>query len=288
MIRSGVILGCIMLFIAHTQAQEEQTQVQNEQSQTEKTTTIEMPRFRLGIEVGVDFLFGTINKPEQIRESQSYYYDGDYDFHCGFVADNRNFGFHYLGIKPEFLLHKKVAVTTGIRFSTNKITLNSDDKYFLWRISENETSTNYIKINSISQRNYYLGVPLEVRLFTAEKDYTVRQYFVVGTTLNFWLASNNDISFSNSAMEKYTSQLSENIGKPSFFQGVFYAGVGLKIGKMNHPCGRIEAHFPVIAYGNSKTKSFTNIINNSWGFGLQATLLIPIATGKKLTYTVDN
>ena len=85
-------------------------------------------------------------------------------------------------------------------------------------------------------------------------------------------------------MEKYKSQVMEHIEEPSFFQGIIYFGVGLKIGKLNHPCGRVEAHFPVFSYGKIDPKNMKNFV----GIGLQTTFLIPIIKEHKLIYTVKD
>jgi hypothetical protein len=272
-----------MLFVSQIQAQEEQEEKRDEQKQI----TITIPRLRLGIEAGVNLLFGEVKKPEQIRESQSYYSDGDYDFHCGFVPQNHNFSFFYFGLKPEYMLSKRFTASVGVRFSFYTVTLHSDKDYFLWKISETETNTNYIKIKTISQRNYYLGVPLEIKYFPREKDYAVRQYFIVGTSLNFLVTSINKVVFPNPAMEKYSSEIMSQIGDPRFFQGIFYAGAGLKLGKMNNPFGYIEAHFPVVMYGNNKSKSLATT-QTAPGFEFQATLQIPFFKEHQLTYTVND
>jgi hypothetical protein len=195
-------------------------------------------------------------------------------------------GFAYLGIKPEYMLSKRFTITAGIRFFTKKVMLDSDRDYFLWKIFEDEANTDYIKIKSISQRNYYLGVPLEVRFFPNDKDYFARFYIVAGTSLNFLLASKDEVLFSNIAMEKHTSQVLQYIGTPNALWGTLYGGVGVKIGKLDRPCGRIEVHAPVLTYGYNKSNSFTNM--DVAGMGFQATFLIPFATKHKLTYTVNN
>ena len=271
--KKSIIISCfILLFTTRIQAQEQQT--------------LTMPRLRLGVEAGVDFLFGTFNKPAQIRESKSYYPDGDYDFHCGFVLQQSDLSYFYFGVKPEYSLNKRFSITAGVRFFTYKTAMRSDMEYFLWKISEDATTSNYVKIKEISQKNYCIGIPLEIRFFPNEKDYMVRCYFVLGTALNFTVASNQELTLVNSHMEKYASDILSQIGKSNSFYGLAYAGVGLKIGKMGHPFGRIELHFPSLAYGRSDSKNFMTI--DPLGFGLQTTLLIPIAKKHQLTYTITD
>jgi hypothetical protein len=275
-----IIFGFFILFIS---------QIQAHRGDTITTTT---PRWRVGIEAGVNLLFDAkINKPPQIRENQSYNYSDRYDttydndYYGGFVSNYQSPCIFYAGIKAEYTLSRRFAVSTGARFSYKKATLNSDKDYFLWRINENQTSTNYVRIKSITQRNYYLGVPLEIRFFPAEKDYTVRQYFILGTALNFLVASTNEVVFANPAMEKHSSEVLSQIKEPNLFYGLFYIGIGLKIGKMNHPFGNIEFHFPIATYGNTKSDAFS-IIEGTAGIAFRTTLYIPIAKEHQLIYSV--
>jgi len=265
--REITILTFILFFTAQIQAQEENVK------------TVNFPRLRLGIEAGWHFLSGAIDKPVQIRENQSYYYDYDYDYYCGFVSNDKNSNGFYFGIKPEYMFHKRLAVAVGLRFSFNKIRLNSDRDYFLWKISEDEINTNCVKIKDIIQSYYYIGIPVEIRFFPREKDHFVRQYFIGGMAFNFLAASTKEVSFQNSKMEKYTSDVLSQIEKPGKFQYSLYAGVGLKIGKMSHPFGNIEFLFPVIAYGGPYKPS-------AFGFGIRTILQIPVFHRHQLTYKV--
>ena len=269
-----VIFGIFMLFISQIQAH------------SGDTITILTPRLRVGVEAGVNLLFDAkVNKPPQIRENQSYYLDDDDHYYGGFVSNYQNPGLFYLGLKAEYTLSKRFAASAGMRFSYKKTTLDSDKDYFLWRVSENQASTNYVKIKSITQRNYYVGVPMEIRVFPHEKDYFVRHYFILGTALNFLAASQKDVEFVNPAMEKYSSEVVSQIKEPNLFYGLFYAGIGLKIGKMNNPFGNIEVHMPLVTYGNTKSDSFSKI-EGSLGVAFRTTLYIPIVKEHQLIYSV--
>jgi hypothetical protein len=188
------------------------------------------------------------------------------------------------GIKPEYLIQKRLALATGIRFVYCKSYLYSDRDFFLWKISETETSTNLVKIRNISQRNLYLELPFEVRLFPREKDYIVRHYFVFGTAFTFLVSSSGNVEFQNPNMQKYTSKVLEYIGPPNFFQGTIYAGFGLKFGRMRYPFGNIEIHFPALTFCKAKQNSFTDI--SVVGIRFFTTLNIPVNRKQQLTYTV--
>lgn len=246
----------------------------------------EFPRLRWGIDVGTDMFDGKTVKNPNIRESQSYYYDYpfyiDDRFYGGFLFNSYNYTRYYIGIKPEYSLNHRVTVAAGLRFSFNKSELNSDQKYFLWKVSEENLTTNYVQVSGVNQNNFYVGVPLEVKFFPAQSDMLVRQYFKMGMLFNFLAASQNSVSFIDENMKKYGDIVSKQMGKPSFFTGYLYFGIGFNIARMNHPFGSIEIQAPVRVFNNKKLASF--IQEPAEGFGLQATFYIP--TGKKkLSYT---
>ena len=272
--RKVVLLSLICLFLSQIRAQEE--------------ITVTMPRLRLGIEAGANIFIGERNKPAMIRENKTYYNDySDDDYYCGFVPESQGFSFFYLGIKPEYSVSKGFVVAMGARFSFNQFILDSDKEYFLWKISEDGTNTNYVRINEISQRNYYVGIPMEMKIFPPKVDYFVRHYFVFGAVLNFLVASDNNVSFQETAMKKYTSDVLEHIGKPGDFHGQLYIGFGLKIGKTNYPFGNFEFHFPVCMIANDRPNAFVKKEDSPIGCGVKAILQIPLVREHQLSYKVQ-
>jgi hypothetical protein len=250
---------------------------------------ISMPRFRLGIEAGIMSVpYASTNKPANIRENRSYsYYSYDYDYYCGFLPDGQDFTLYYFGLKFEYALTKKLAVAAGLRLSFNPSSLDSDRDYFLWKTTEDEINTNYVKITDISQKNIFVGIPLEVKVFPREIDYFVRHYFIFGTTLNFLVSSKNEISYGNNRMEKYNTLISGQIGKPNAFHGYLYAGFGLKIGRSNHPFGNIEVHLPVYVFDNKRLSSFAKA-RETVGIGIRTILQIPLFKNHQFNYQVNN
>ncbi|MDR0830769.1 MAG: hypothetical protein LBN95_11770 [Prevotellaceae bacterium] len=253
---------------------------QEENEGVEKTH--EFPRLRLGVEAGISTFEGKTVKPAMLRENQSYYPFEDRDFYCGFVLNNRSYKQYYFGVKPEFSLNHNLALAAGLRFLFNKDGFVSDKNYFLWKVDETENSANYVKINNIWQQNFYVGIPVELKIFTSKSDLFVRQYFKVGAQVNFLAVSHTNIDFNNENMEKYSRQINSQIEKPDIFSGYCYIGVGLKIGRMNHPFGSIEIQVPFLVSG--KRYSAFSEQSFPFGLGLQTTFFIPV--GKtKLGYT---
>lgn len=247
----------------------------------------EFSRLRWGIEVGTDMFNGKTTKNPNVRESQSYYYDSYYYddlYYCGFMYDSYNYTRYYVGIKPEYSLDHRFAVSAGLRFSFSQSEFDSDRGYFLWKVTEENQTTNYVRVSGITQNNYYAGIPMEIKFFPSDTDYPVRQYFKTGMLFNFLLASHNSAAFIDDKMKKYNDKISGQMGKPSFQSGYLYLGIGLKFGRMNHPFGDVELQMPICVFKDKKLASF--IEEPAVGFGLKTAIYIP--TGKKkLSYSYE-
>ena len=250
----------------------------------QKEKTHEFPRLRWGIEAGIETFDGKILKNPNIRENRSYsyyeYYYGD-SYLCGFMYNFYEYNRYYVGFKPEYSFDHHIVGAAGLRFSFNKSKLDSDRDFFLWRVSEENLTTNYVRVSNVHQNNFYAGIPLEIKLFPSTSDMRVRQYFKAGMLFNFLVASHNSTTFADNIMKKYADKISDQMGKPSFQSGYFYLGIGFKFGRMDHPFGSIEMQIPISVFKDKKLASF--IGEPEAGVGLQATFYIP-AGKKKLSY----
>ena len=240
--------------------------------------TYEYQRLRLGIEAGIENIFGENVKPSAIRESQPYYRYDEY----GFIYDNqKDFTRFYLGVKPEYSLNLWFAVAAGLRFSFGRSSLSPDRGNFLWKVEEEEMCSNYVRVNKVSQNVYNIGVPVELKLFTSRSDVLVRQYFKLGAVFNFAFASDISVDFADEKMEKYTSTVRDQFEKPDFFNGAMVFGVGLKFGRMTNPFGSVEFQIPV--QFSDKTRFNSLFVGDVVGVALQTNFYIPLGN-KTLSY----
>jgi hypothetical protein len=249
--------------------------------------TYEYPRLRIGVEAGVESIFGSNVKPDAIRESQSYYrygYDGyrDYYYDCGYLYNQSSFDRIYFGIKPEYSLNHNFAVSAGLRFGFGGNSLTSDRDNFLWRVSETETSTNYLRIKSITQNVYNLGIPLEFKIFPNKSDIFWRLYGTVGMLFNFAFAEDVSVNFIDEKMNKYLPEVKNQFEKPDFFNGQFVLGFGMKIGRMRNPFGTVEFQMP---YQLSDRTRFNSLfeMESIVGVCLKTTIYIPVGK-QQLSY----
>ena len=243
----------------------------------------EYSKFRLGFEAGVGFLYGQTVTPTNVRENQSYYYDPhhyDRNYYCGYVSDYYSVPHYYIGVKSEISLNTSISLATGLRFLGSNSELNSDRQYFLWKVAENNLTTDYVRVKHLTQNNLYVGIPLEMMLFTYKRDIMCRHFLKGGVNFNFLLASKTTPYFENEAMNKYAIQIVNEIEKNTFFAPIGFIGTGLKFGRMNRPFGTVEIRMP---FGLKENASFSSFIKTSVGIELQTSMYLPL--GNKKVYT---
>ena len=242
----------------------------------------EYQKFRLNCEAGVGFLAGETITPDAVRQNKSYYYDEFYydnDFYCGFVFDVHTTPHYYIGVKPEMSITNSLSIAVGVRLLGSNETLSSDKDYFLWKISEKDKTTNYIRVKDVKQNTLYICIPIEMTVFTYKRDVRFRQFFKWGTSLNFLTVSNTTPHFENEAMKKYTDKIKKDIENKNQFTPTAFIGLGFKIGLMNHPFGTFEFRMPFVLKSNS---GFSTFVKSNVGFEFQTAINFPLGD-KKMT-----
>jgi len=235
----------------------------------EKTTS----KSRVGFEFGGNVFFGEAIVPDQVRTSKSVYeYE---DFFCGISASDQVLENLYGGIKYEsFFWKDRLGLAVGLRFSQFSAEINTDwdRKYFIWLFRQNETTTDYLTLQSIKQKNYYLGIPLEFRYLPKRRDSFFKQYLKLGANVNYRLSTINSIAFYDPAMSKYAGAVGAEIGKPSLFNAWIYPAYGFKFGKMKNVWFNMEIDFPGLLIGEKSHPLF----RADAGMGMQISVQIPL------------
>jgi hypothetical protein len=233
----------------------------------------------MGVEAGVGFFGGETVEFAGIRENRSYYYPSyarDY-YSCGYVDESPENTHYYFGIKPEYSLNSSITVSAGLRFVGSSSALESDRDYFLWKVAESDLTTNYVRVKSVKQNSFYLGIPIEMSVALLKRDLRVRPYFKAGVNLNFLIVENTTPYFENDAMNSYKDEILRDIGKNDLFAPVAFIGTGLKIGRMNRPFGTVEIRIPFVLKENA---GFSSFVKSSAGFEMQAAIYIPMGKQK--------
>jgi hypothetical protein len=226
--------------------------------------------FKMGIEYGIDSYLGELALPERIRESN----DNGYGI---FLIDNfisiPNIDAFYLGVKPEFFFYKnRLGISSGIRFSCFSNTLNPKDNYFFWLLKQEDVRTDYVRILSIKQKSYFIGIPLEIRFFPMRWDSFFQYYIKFGASLNYKVLTHCDIRFHEPAMQVHAQTVEDQFSGLSLFNSYIYPAFGLKFGKPSSPWLNMEVHFPGILIDRQVTSFYETGI----GIGVQFSVQIPI------------
>lgn len=224
----------------------------------------------IGIETGYVLYGSEFSQPDLIRKQDQYSYPSD-------IYNNTIMNNWYIGAKTEFRSKDyNIGVLTGLRFSSlysasgNKNSEeNNDFYYFLFR--EEDTSIEYLRLQGISHRAGYVGIPLEIRYFIINTE-SVGLFCKASVELHYLLNSTSNVHFLLDDMEKYEDEVISNFEKSNDMFSAFYLSGGLKLGKIDEINFNLEAVLPsFIITGNN------SIINNPFpGGGFQFNIQIPL------------
>ncbi len=191
------------------------------------------------------------------------------------------FNWHLEFSSEFFFCNERFSIGTGLRFANQIATSDRywDDMY--WLVNENETTRDYITITALGQRNFYLGVPLSMRVFFAPLSCRVRPYLKVNANFDFKVATNNYAGVWNNRMETiYGNSVKDELGKPKVFHPSIYASGGIRIRCHNFYVNP-EVIMPSIQLGESPI-SFIEMSELRCGAGLKLTFQFPVG-GEKVT-----
>ena len=234
---------------------------------------------KLGIELGLNVPGSKLEEPERIRKSNSYN-DNEYNFL--FTDKKKSFRTTYVGLKPEFFIFRnRVGIASGLRLSKASSKLVSGKNDFLWKVQEIGPTTDYVRIKDIQQHSYLLGVPFEIRFFPNNREMPVQTYFKIGASFNYRIHCENQINFTNKAMEKYDDmvqqQLSEDVNKYSSF---VFGAIGFKMGKFTEGSKltwvNLEIQFPYILLTDKAFAFVGKSSEDFYGVGIRLSFDIPM------------
>ena len=174
---------------------------------------------------------------------------------------------------------ERISFGTGLRITGQTASSRYwEDMY--WLVKEGPNLRDYVSIGSMSQRNFYLGVPLYFRVFFNSQENRVRPYVKFDASMDFLLGYRNSIDITNSHMRTlYEDKLEEEMGKPDHFHVSSSAAVGLRI-NCNHFYVCPEIVLPRIEIGGSP---FTFFDKSEYigSVGVKLSFLFPMGNNAK-------
>ncbi len=267
------------------------TSAQEITEKTTKTSTI-----RLGLEVGYDYFEAEAKDVENIYSKYTY---SSFFYFCP-PTDFKNMEAAYIGIKPEFLFAKnRWGVAAGIRISQYSSRFNIkeyDEKKDGWHfILFYDDEYSYSSLTNITQKSYFVGIPLELKYFLIKADKLFQPYIKLSTCFNFPVYTRNDLkvwSIYDSHGNFYHGEkfatlpdlhnefdkgyiinaVRQQLGTPDILNIRTSLALGLKIGRSRYPFGNIEIHIPVIF----NAKNVSSFVTPESGLGFQCSLQIPL------------
>jgi len=237
---------------------------------------------RLGIEMGFHEFFGSTIVPDRVRSIRAvdatemgfYDYYGEYYF-----SNSQPIHKVYVGIKYEALFFKKTfGVSSGLRFYQTTAQLDHNKKYdsFIWLLREDEQSADYVSLRSMNQKNYYVSLPLEFRIFPRKRDRFFKNYFKIGGAFNYRFSTNYKIDFQYPQMSKYAGEIKDQILKPCTFSGFIFPAFGCRWGRNKDPWFNLEFQFPGFIIAQRKHA----FVDPDVGLGMQFSVMLPLGSPK--------
>jgi len=231
----------------------------------------------LGFEAGMNLIACKMTNMDYIR--------GNVPSYTGY-STNRISSMMYnefIGIKPEvFLLNNRFGLSGGLRFmhinsSIGNNTYSSNSTYYFYMLYRCDgINTEYLKVNGISQKSDYIGIPIEIRYF-ANGPCLFRLYFKLGAEIEYLLQSKTDVVFYDNAMEPYQKDVIAIVGKPNSFSSSLNGSMGFRIGRLSKPSVSLEICFASLFL----TSKSSNLVNPIYGGGFQLNVQIPIKSKAK-------
>ncbi len=192
----------------------------------------------------------------------------------------------HLDFTAEFLFsNESFSLGTGVRLTNQLALMDRGREDLYWLVNETATTCDYITINTLGQRNYYLGVPLSLRFFFAPVTCRVRPYLRLDGGFDFLVSSNNSVNIWNEQMERrYEDKVKSSMGKPDNFHIVASAAGGVRVW-CNHFYVNGEFVFPQIQAAGSPI-SFIEEDEIRVNAGIKLAIQFPIGSAAE-TETVE-
>lgn len=171
----------------------------------------------------------------------------------------------------------KSGISLGLRYTSYKtrisgsVAASSDFLYLRYGQGENETK--YARIRSLSERNDYIGLPVEIRyslLHYQDFRFTVRIGMEIGISRTF---QENEIDFHNKDMKPNAAEVLQSVIVPTKALNTnTYALLGAEYGKQ----GKTGLAFEVFLPGNFSSNNHFVLSEGRSFYGMKFSVIVPI------------
>lgn len=237
-------------------------------------------KWHIGLEGGGGDASGEINDAWSVRQSiNSYnsYYEENYN--SGNLVSYSDLS--YFGLKTEYSFNKNLSFATGIRYliiNSNFSGYGRYGNYFYLKTSDdNATSTNFFRVKSIDEMNYYIGIPLEIK-YTPFYWGKFGFYAKMGEEAGYLINNKIQINFLQESMNIYQNEVLNSVKlKPN----PFYAKLNLGIGVNFTTRGNWMINLDLIGNSYLLTSKNSTLMNLKSVNDLQLSIMAPINFSRK-------
>lgn len=195
----------------------------------------------------------------------------------------------HLDVTSEFFFGKQMlSLSVGARLTDHSAILEKDWDYLYWLVKEGETTCDYISMTLLGQRNYYVGIPLAMRIFCAPVQCRVRPYVRVEGAFDFLVSNRNGAIIWNDRMARlYEQSIKDQLGSPEKFHASISASGGIRIRCNNYFYVNPEIILPKFELGESPV-SFIQAGNLRCNGGLKVSVQFPIGANGERAEQVES
>lgn len=247
-------------------------------TQTNNNQAATMWNKSVHVEAGFIYPQGNIRESIPIRQNISYYSVNQYS--SGYISSSTS-GL-LLGIRYEYELPKiRSAISTGLRFTGINTEISgytsAKSDFFYLRYSMQESDTKFARVKSLSEDNFFLSVPLEVRVFPFQFK-GLSFYAMAGLEYSVvTLKRAVDISFHNEQMDMHKDEVLESIAGPENRNySTFYGALGMKIGRED----KINYSFEIMLPSVPLIRNNYSLIDVEYIEGFRLSIQLPLRNNK--------
>ncbi len=187
----------------------------------------------------------------------------------------------YLEFISDFLPgREQISFSTGLRFTNRYAEVDKPWEHMFWLVNEEEKVSDYITLRSFSQRNCYLGIPLNFRVFFNTQERWVRPYLRLEGCFDFKVATVNRMDIYNNHMSHlYKERIEEELGEPKNLQISAASAIGVRIN-----CRKFYVSPELVLPRFEMSDSPISFVDSNQLFvsaGMKISFTFPVGAGKK-------
>lgn len=184
----------------------------------------------ISFETGIDFLNSDIPEFDFIRGDIDAYGTGSSTNHL--TAYFQKF---YFGVACEIRTKNNLfGLSSGLRFSRINNSLGEESywyergEHYYVLLSQEETTTHYLRVEEVNGSSNYLGIPVELRILPFQPR-KFNLYFKLGLECSFLLNYSSNVIFIKESMNIYEEEIIDKFDSPDRVFLAGHAAIGFNI-----------------------------------------------------------